>query len=374
MSDRLPPCPGPPDWQVPWDDLHAEYAWIRNLAGCPQEPDYHAEGDVWIHTRMVCEAMAGLPAWRELDPTDRRVLFAGALLHDVAKPECTRTDADGRISSRGHSRRGTIVARQLLWRMRVPFDLREKVANLVRWHQVPFYLLERDDPRRLAVEISLNVRADHLALLAEADARGRVCRDQQRILDNIALFREYCREEGCLSSPRAFPSDHARFLYFQKPDRHPDVKPHEDFKAKVVVMSGLPGSGKDYWIRSHLPDWPAISLDALRSELDIDPTDEQGPVLEAARTGARELLRQGRDFVWNATNLSRQFRGSLIELFAGYGAHVRIVYLEVPEQTLFAQNRRREAIVPQRVLERMIDRWEVPTPTEAHEVEWIVME
>jgi predicted kinase len=357
---------------VPWDELHAEYAWVRNLAGCPQELDYHAEGDVWIHTRMVCECLADLPAWRDLDPTDRCVLFAGALLHDVAKPECTRTDADGRISSRGHSRRGTILARQILWRMQVALDLRERVANLVRWHQVPFYLLERDDPRRLAVEISLNVRPDHLALLAEADARGRICRDQQRILDNIALFREYCREEGCLSSPRAFASDHARFLYFQKPGRHPDVKPHEDFKARVVMMSGLPGSGKDHWVRSHLPDSPVISLDALRSELDIDPTDEQGPVLEAARARARELLRQGRDFVWNATNLSRQFRSSLIELFAGYGAHVRIVYLEVPEQTLLAQNRRREAVVPQRAIDRMIDRWEVPTRTEAHEVEWVV--
>jgi predicted kinase len=79
-------------------------------------------------------------------------------------------------------------------------------------------------------------------------------------------------------------------------------------------------------------------------------------------------------FVWNATNLSRQLRRSCVNLFAGYGARVRIVYLEVPAEVLFAQNRQRSAVVPEKVMERLLDRWEIPDRTEAHQVDYEVRE
>jgi putative nucleotidyltransferase with HDIG domain len=323
---------------------------------------------------MVCEALAALPAWRELPDEERRIVFVAALLHDVGKPDCTRTEPDGRISSRGHSRRGAILARQILWHLRVPFALRERVTALVRYHQVPYFLLERGDAQRLCMEVSQTARCDHLSLLAEADVLGRHCADLRRLLDNIALFREYCGEQGCLATPRAFASDHARFLYFLHPGRYPDAPAHEDFRAEVVLLSGLPGSGKDHYIRTHLAGWPVISLDAVRAELDIAPNDDQGAVLNQAREQARVYLRQGNSFVWNATNVSRQLRGESLRLFAGYNARIRIVYLETSPDLLFPQNRRRPAPVPEKVIARLMDHWEVPDRTEAHEVDWIVRE
>jgi predicted kinase len=321
---------------------------------------------------MVCDALASLPAWRALPDEERRVVFAAAVLHDIGKPDCTRTEADGRINSRGHSRRGSILARTILWRMGVPFVVREQVTALVRHHQVPYFLLDRPDPQRLGTEVSQTARCDHLALLAEADVRGRVCQDQRRLLDNVALFREFCHEQGCLTRPRPFPSDHGRFLYFQEAGRHPDVRPHEEFRAEVVLMSGLPGAGKDRHVRTHLADWPVVSLDALRADLEVDPAGDQGEVLNRAREQAREFLRRGRSFVWNATNLSRQLRGGLVRLFAGYQARVRIVYVEVPPEVLFPQNRQRAAPVPEGVIERLLEHWEVPDRTEAHQVDWVV--
>jgi predicted kinase len=365
-------CPQAPSWAVDWVGLNETFAWVRNLAGCPQDPVYHAEGDVWVHTRMVCEALAGMMAWRSLPEEERQAVFAATLLHDVAKPACTRTDPDARISSRGHSRRGAILTRQILWRLGVPFGVREQIAALVRHHQVPYYLVDRPDAQRLAIEVSQTARCDRLALLAEADTRGRVCQDQQRLLDNVELFVEFCREENCLSAPRAFASDHARFLYFRNPHRHPDAAAHEDFRAEVVLMSGLPGAGKDTWVRSRLPDWPVVSLDAVRGELGVDPADEQGQVVNRARERARAYLREGQSFVWNATNLSRQLRAQCLQLLADYQARIRIVYVEAPEERLQRQNRQRQAPVPQAVLERLLDRWEVPDKTEAHRVEWVV--
>lgn len=372
MSGFVFPCPTPPNWRVPWDELNAVCPLLVALAGCPQEPRYHGEGDVAVHLRMVLAELAGLPAWRELPDNERSTVFAAAVLHDVGKPDCTRVEADGRISSRGHSRRGAILARSWLWHAGADFDWREQVCALVRFHQLPYFLIDRPDATRLCIEISHVSRCDHLALLAEADVRGRVAADVLRLLDNVALFVEQAGEENCLSAPRPFASDHARFLYFQDESRHPDAPTHDDTRAEVVLMSGLPGAGKDYFVRTHLAGRPVIALDDVRQELGIGPEDDQGAVVNAARQKAREWLRQGEAFVWNATNLSRQLRNGHVGLFAAYKARVRIVYVEAPYVVLFEQNRKRRDVVPEKVINRLLDRWEVPDATEAHQVEYCV--
>ncbi|WP_143220659.1 HD domain-containing protein, partial [Actinomadura sp. CNU-125] len=132
-------CPAPPRWEVPWDRIRDAFAWVRDMAGVPQDAVYHGEGDVEVHTRMACEALADLPGWRAR-PADERVrLFAAVLLHDIAKPHCTRTEDDGRITARGHSRRGDLMARRILWELGAPVAWREHVAALIRHHQVPFW-------------------------------------------------------------------------------------------------------------------------------------------------------------------------------------------------------------------------------------------
>lgn len=99
--------------------------------GCYPADGIHmgAEGNVLIHTRMVCEALTADPEWQALSWRNRQSLFWAALLHDVAKPDCTRTGADGRIASPGHPRRGQIAARSILWRMGVPFEQREPICQ-----------------------------------------------------------------------------------------------------------------------------------------------------------------------------------------------------------------------------------------------------
>lgn len=364
--------PAAPAWTVDWAGLRARFDWVRRMEEVPQDPVHHAEGDVAVHTRLVCEAMASLPAFHALDDEARLAAFAGALLHDVAKPDCTRSDDDGRVTSHGHSVRGAMLARSILWRLGMPFVQREQVVGMVRHHQTPFWLLEREDPHRIVAAMSQGTRCDLLALVAEADARGRTCADQQRILDNVELFRAYCEERACLASPLAFPSDHARFLYLGGRQRDPAHRPHEDFRCEVVLMSGLPGAGKDRWIADHLAGWPVVSLDRLRAEMDVDPDDDQGTVVGAAREEARAHLRAGRSFVWNATNVSKRIRAQCTRIFADYDARIRIVYVEVSEPTLRAQNRARRAPVPERVLEGLLDKWEVPDTTEAHEVVYAV--
>jgi predicted kinase len=364
-------CPKAPDWRVDWDAIDRSFPWIQQLRGCQQDEIYHREGDVWIHTRMVVEALASLAAWQRLPEAERFILFAATLLHDVAKPSCTRLD-QGRITSRGHSPRGAIDARRLLWQMQAPFAVREQICALIEHHQAPFHFIDHDDAQRRAFRISQTAHCGLLALLARVDALGRLCKDQDELLVKISLFEELCRECGCLESPRAFPSAHSRFEYFRSKDRNPDYLAHEDFTCLATVISGLPGAGKDTWISDHMPGVPVVSLDALRAELDVEATGSQGRVVQAARERAREFLRRHEDFVWNATNLSRDLRAQLIDLLTAYRAQVRIVYVETSPDALFRQNRERSNPVPAAAIERMLDRWQVPSPIEAQEVEyWI---
>ncbi len=367
-------CPTAPDWKVDWAHIRATYAWAEALHECPQDVAFHAEGDVGIHTRMACEALASSDEFRGLPAAERRVVFAAVVLHDVAKPACTRQEG-GRLRAPGHSVRGDIAVRALLWRDGVPFAEREKICGLVRYHQVPFFLIDRDDCQRLAYRVSQIARCDHLCLVAWADGSGRRCADaadQTRILDNVALFRAYCGEHACLTGPRQFPSDHSRFLYFRKDDRDPDYLAHDDTRCEVTLMSGLPAAGKDHWVRRNAGDLPVVSLDKIRSELDISPAAPQRRVVDEARARARRFLAQGQPFVWNATNVSRTLRDSLVSLFADYNARIRIVYVEAPEPAVQQRNRARPSPVPRRVMDKLVDRWTIPSTVDAHQVVFCV--
>ncbi len=373
---RFPGCPEPPDWSFDWDRLCVEHPVIAALHNCPQDAIHHAEGDVGHHTRRVCTELTGLAAWRRLDPWERSIVFAATLFHDVAKPHCTREEM-GRITARGHARRGARLARLAFWKddepggiPDTPLPIREAIVGLVRHHGLPLSWPREADLTRRLFESSYACRQDWLALIAEADVRGRVCPDQVELLDRIALFRELAGEESCLDRCRSFASAHTRFLYFQGRDLYPDEPAYDDTWGEVILMSGLPGAGKDSWVARNAPGSPLVSLDAVRRELGVSPREAQGTVVEVARSRAKALLRSGTPFVWNATNITRQIRDALVHLFASYRARVSIVYVEAPWAVLMRRNQVRSHPVPAHVLISLAAKLELPSPIEAHDVAW----
>jgi predicted kinase len=140
----------------------------------------------------------------------------------------------------------------------------------------------------------------------------------------------------------------------------------------MIMMCGLPGAGKDSHVRARLGDLPVVSLDDLRAAMDVDPEANQGAVAQAGKERIREHLRRGDRFVYNATNISRQKRLPLEALAADYGARLRIVYLEAKRDDLLAQNRARPGRVPEAVIRRMSEKWEVPSLVEAHDVDVVL--
>ncbi|MEK8033145.1 AAA family ATPase [Ideonella sp. DXS29W] len=342
----------------------------------PQDPRHHAEGDVWTHTQMVVEALLALPDYQHAEPVDQQVLFLAALLHDVAKHATTVVDpSTGAIGQPGHSRRGAIDARISLWDAGMPMAMREAVCRLIAVHQVPFFALadsrRQKSPEFIVRELSWQLSIPLLATLAEADMRGRICQDRQAVLDHIELFRELAREEGCYGQPRPFADAHTRVSYFRGAQLHPDFPLFQEPGSRVTVMCGLPASGKNTWVAQHRGGWPVVSYDDARDELGLRHGQNEGRVAHAAIDKAKDLLRRRERFVFNATHLSQQMRDKTLDLLFAYGAEVELVYIEAPREELLRRNRGRDTTLSNRALLGMLHKWELPLPTEAHEVHYI---
>lgn len=347
------------------------YPGLSILKNVPQNPEYHGEGDVYRHTEMVCEKLLTLPEWSGLKKEEQELLFLAAAFHDIGKAYCTKQE-DGKWISPKHTIIGEKEFRRIAYREAAQFGLtfrqRETVAKLIRYHGMPvwFWTKKRTEFDLLKAAESIPLRL--LYLLSKADVHGRIAKEPEKMAEHVELFADYAKESGVWEKPYVFANPYTKYQYFHKEELWQDAELYDDTEFDVILMSGLPLAGKDSWILKNGMEMPVISLDGIREQLRIPPTKNSGKVVQAAMEQARDFLRRKEPFIWNATNIIQETRQKLVSLFAGYGARVHILYLEVPYQELLARNRKRTRYIPENVLEEMIRKLEIPAPWEAYEV------
>ena len=149
---------------------------LLTLVGCPQEPEWHPEGDVWVHTLLVIdEARKRID---DLGYPEQVTVMLGAVCHDLGKPPTTAI-IDGRIRSLEHEEEGVRPATAVLDRLNVQtmqgYDVRRQVLGIVANHLKPGMFFKSDPQagdgafRRLAQKVDLEL----LARVAKADCEGR---------------------------------------------------------------------------------------------------------------------------------------------------------------------------------------------------------
>ncbi len=159
----------------------AESGWIENypeleaMMRTPQDPEWHPEGDVFIHTGHCLDALVGLEEWQTAHETGRIVLSLAVLLHDVGKPQVTHeAERHGRIRivSPGHEEVGVSIAERFFNRLGLPNVLRDRVPPLIRNHMVCHTNWSSHAVRRLARRLEPENIAD-LCTVMTADHMGR---------------------------------------------------------------------------------------------------------------------------------------------------------------------------------------------------------
>jgi tRNA nucleotidyltransferase (CCA-adding enzyme) len=151
---------------------------LQSLVGVPQEPEWHPEGDVDVHTMMVADEARRLID--ELPYPKQVTVMLAAIAHDFGKPPTTQF-FDGRWRSHSHDEAGIEPTISFLDRLGVytlnGYDVRNQVVQLVKYHLKPgeFYKTQSKNPvgdgafRRLARK----VEPDLLYRVAKADSLGR---------------------------------------------------------------------------------------------------------------------------------------------------------------------------------------------------------
>lgn len=164
------------DWLYKLSVVEQIFPEMQSLVGVPQEPAWHPEGDVDVHTLMVADEarklIDGLPYAKQV------AVMLGALCHDFGKPPTTQF-FDGRWRSHSHDVAGIEPTLTFLDRLGIftigGYDVRNQIVQLVRYHLKPGEYYKAKDPvgdgafRRLARK----VEPDLLYRVAKADSLGR---------------------------------------------------------------------------------------------------------------------------------------------------------------------------------------------------------
>jgi tRNA nucleotidyltransferase (CCA-adding enzyme) len=142
---------------------------LEELIGIKQDPLWHPEGDVWIHTMMVIDEASKL---RVGDDRDDLILMFASLCHDFGKVSTTEF-IDGRIRSRGHEKAGVLPTKRFLERLTKESSLIDEITPIVANHLAPSQLFKDNSSKAAIRRLATRVNISKLIPVAKADFFGR---------------------------------------------------------------------------------------------------------------------------------------------------------------------------------------------------------
>ena len=207
---------------------------VAAMKGVAQPPEFHPEGDVWVHTLLLLEGLD--------HPTP--TLALGALLHDVGKPPTFRVA--GRIRFDGHVEQGVVLAGAILNRLRFSHDQVAQVEALVA-HHMQFKDAPRMKPSTLKRFLRLPAFAEHLEL------HRLDCLASNRRLENYEFVRQKLQQYPAthLKPPRLLTGNDLIAAGYQPGPRFSEIlSAVEDAQLEGRISSS--SEALDF-VRAHFP-------------------------------------------------------------------------------------------------------------------------
>lgn len=390
-----------------WEEIEKipEFAKLKEAQ---QSPRWHGEGNAWEHTKLVCAAAERKChefGWRyDNEPSLCITLMTAALFHDIGKGVSSFQGKDGRWHSYGHEETGEKITRRLLWDTGYAF--REAICVLVRWHMFPLMVFEKkkngfvDDIIKVAAKLNevhslsggFPATYDILIMLKECDLEGSIQEDTNSKHGDFIKLEELTSIVSGMGVRNKFNNWWLSFAV----GKH-DYPLATDYRKplNVYMMIGLPGAGKDTFIKKmfepepefleedgdssitiHLEKDKCVVLcrDDIRAELGycnagekiVGTSEQENTVTKIFNERMLAAAKEGKTLIINNINLKKKYREQLKNDLSNYKVCMHYVYIET--NGLSKNRYRRVGDIPDDIWGKMIENFDWPDFEEYDEI------
>lgn len=304
---------------------------------------YHIEGTIFEHTLLVCKQAEKLPYTLKL----------AALLHDIGKP-LTRSvnPKNGNVSFYNHDAVGAFHALKILKREELGLSKKEQVFifNLIALHTQIYKL----DVEQLAA-IGDKELVQGLIKLGKADHEGRFHTKGDAVIPDI--------EDIPFKEPRKIGTE-----------------------KEVVILVGLPASGKSTWVESFNNEFAwwedyhyIVSRDSLIMQLGKGSnynekweTVDQNLVNKKLENDFRHVAKSNSSVIVDMTHMSKKSRRRSLSHFGADYKKKAVVFLTDLEEIKLRNEGRSGKIIPEEVYDKMLKSFYPPSLSEFDEIEYVI--
>lgn len=379
--------------EVSFEDLYQffkeDFPLLNKLKDTEQDLVWHAEGDVYIHTKMVLEKLYSIINNYELSNKEYRILVLSAFFHDIGKPLTTKSrERDGRIQiiSPKHEYVGMSYIFYRLLKYNLDIEEIKLICSLVGYHQIPKLLVIKNEDFRKYIDLYLKTDLRLIYILEQADLMGRVCEDYQEQLEYLELFKLYSEEYNLWN--KEFQFNRLNFLHDYSFYRgiksyingeiyqieESNSKFYNKEYSKVILMTGISGTGKSFYVDSFISNnsnYYKLSLDDLRKEYPKQSRKNDGFIIQKFKEQLKEYLAKNKNVIIDSTNYRKDFRTKIIDLVENYNGYVEIHFIFDELKNILTKNKNRKDSLDNKVILQQLNRFEYPETNETYCIKYI---
>lgn len=338
-------------YYIDWDLVESipEFAALKDVQ---QSPEWHAEGNAWIHTKQVTEKALDFANNDRTCAIDAEIIILSALFHDIGKSKATFVGEDGKIHSYGHEKFSDKITRKILWDEQIA--IRESICNCVRLHMECHNLKKIKKFSAFKKKVGniqkCSLKLNALAFLHYCDVYGSNYDFTAKVKDieNADMLINYAQEAISLKG-----------LYWSY--HHPT--------SYVKVMIGLPGAGKSTYVEKFKDSHVILSRDLIRVELGfckegekvVCTREQENQVTDVFEDRFYEALRAEKNIIIDNINLKKVYRDSYKTIASNFNVHWEYVYVQAPS---LEDNYSRRPTFSKELFDTMLNGFDFPDPSE----------